>query len=113
MKTLMLALLFCGQLMLLSGCAQLTQTGQTLRDENGVLMDAEDKYLGDHKYRITLRGSSILLDGQIDQELKRHGERLAKTRGCRDWRTLEYRAGTENTLLGARRYVEALIQCVP
>ncbi|MBV1775539.1 hypothetical protein KSF73_07390 [Burkholderiaceae bacterium DAT-1] len=113
MKLRLIALLFCGQLILLTGCAELRQTGQTLRDDNGALMDAEDKFLGEQRYRITMRGSSLILDGQVEQQFKRHAEKLAKTKGCRDWKTLDYRAGNENTLLGARRYVEATIQCLP
>lgn len=99
-------------LLLLSACSEIKETGRALRNDNGVLMDAEERYLGDRRYRITLRGSSLVFGGQAEQAFKSHADAYTRSVGCRGWKMLEYRAGTENTLFGARRYVDAAVECL-
>ena len=96
----------------LSGCAALSETGREIRDSNGVLMNSEEHYLGQRKFRITLRGSSILFDSEAEQAFHRRADAYTQSVGCNSWKLLEYRSGIENTLLGARRYVDAVVECL-
>lgn len=88
------------------------QTGRTVSDNNGVLLDGDAQYLGQRRYKLMVRGSSIAFDGQAEQFFRQRAEGFAKSKGCRGWKLHEYRAGTENTLLGARRYAEGVIECL-
>jgi hypothetical protein len=108
-----LAICLCCAMAFMLGCSQLKETGRALRDDNGVFMESEERYLGGRKYLITLRGSSLLYDGQVEQAMKRRADDYTRSLGCRGWTMAEYKAGTENTLLGARRYIEAVVECLP
>lgn len=97
---------------LLTACAQLGETGRALSDSNGLLMDSEEHYLGQKKYRITVKGSSMVFDGQAEQFFRRRAEEYTRSLGCKDWKLDEYKSGIENTLFGARRYAEGVVECV-
>ena len=96
----------------LIGCSQLRQTGQTVVDSNGVLQDSTERYLGNHQYRVRVTGSTIIFSGQAEQLFRRRAEQYTATLGCRSWKVLEYKSGTENTLLGARQYAEGVVECL-
>ncbi|QDQ26745.1 hypothetical protein FNU76_10425 [Chitinimonas arctica] len=104
--------LFIGLFLLLAGCSQLQQTGQAISDSNGVLQDGETRYLGKKKYQLRVAGSSMLFYGQAEQFFLRRAESLSQKMGCRGWKLLEYKSGTENTLIGARQYADGVIQCL-
>lgn len=96
----------------LSGCAELKTTGRALRDDSGLLMDSEERYLGNRQFRIVLRGSSVLFDGQAEQAFRHRADEYTRSLGCRGWKLVEYKAGIENTLFGGRRYVDAVVECL-
>lgn len=97
---------------LLVSCSAIKETGRTLRDDVGVMMDSKERYLGNRQYRITLRGSSLLFDGQAEQAFRRRADAYTRSFGCHSWKLVEYKSGIENTLFGARRYVDAVVECV-
>ncbi|PHV12764.1 hypothetical protein [Chitinimonas sp. BJB300] len=99
-------------LMTLIGCSQLKQTGQTLSDSHGVLQDSSERYLGNHRYRLRVMGSTIVFNGQAEQLFQRRAEQYTESLGCRGWKLHEYKSGTENTLLGARQYAEGVVECL-
>lgn len=99
-------------LLLLAACSQLQQTGGALAENNGVLQDGDVRALGQRRYQVRVTGSTVLFDGQAEQFFRRRAEGLSQKMGCRSWRMLEYRSGTENTLLGARQYAEGVIECL-
>ncbi|HEY9102014.1 hypothetical protein [Chitinimonas sp.] len=99
-------------LILLAACSQLQQTGTALAENNGVLQDGEVRSLGQRRYQVRVTGSTVLFDGQAEQFFRRRAEGVSQKMGCRSWRMLEYRSGTENTFLGARQYAEGVIECL-
>jgi hypothetical protein len=99
-------------LLLAAACSQLRETGRAVVEYNGVMMDSEEHYLGQKRYRIVVRGSSVLFDGQAEQFFRRRADEYTHSMGCRDWKLAEYKSGIENTLLGARRYAEGVVECV-
>ncbi|WP_374357596.1 hypothetical protein [Chitinimonas sp.] len=104
-------MMFLLGLLALGACSQLKETGRAVTQYNGVMMDSEEHYLGQRRYRIVLRGSSVLFDGQVEQFFRRRAEDYTRSMGCRDWKLLEYKAGIESTLLGARRYADGVVEC--
>jgi hypothetical protein len=104
-------LCFTVLVLLAAGCSQLKETGRAVSENNGVLVDSDEQYLGQKKYRITVRGSSVLFDGQAEQLFRKRADEYTRSRGCRDWKLVEYKAGVENTLLGARRYAVGVVEC--
>ncbi|GAB3262031.1 hypothetical protein GCM10027296_36530 [Chitinimonas naiadis] len=99
-------------LVLLGGCSQLQQSGRAMADNNGALQDGEVRSLGQRKYQVRVTGSTLLFDGQAEQFFRRRADGLSQKMGCKSWRMLEYKSGTENTLLGARQYAEGVIECL-
>jgi hypothetical protein len=98
--------------LLAAACSQLKETGRVVSENNGLLLDSEEHYLGQKRYRITVRGSSVLFDGQAEQFFRRRAAEYTRSMGCKDWQLLEYKSGIENTLLGARRYAEGVVECI-
>ena len=104
-------LLLSGFILLTAGCSSVKETGNALADSNGVLLDSETTLIGPKTYRLVVRGSSILFDGRAEQFFYRRADEFMQSRGCKTWALKEYRSGTENTLLGARRYAVGVIEC--
>lgn len=96
----------------LPGCSQLQQTGRAVADGNGVLQDSSERHLGGRKYKIRVQGSTLVFNGQAEQLFRRRAEQYTESIGCKGWKLHEYRAGTENTLLGARQYAEGVVECL-
>lgn len=98
--------------LLQTACSQMQQTGRALADNNGVLQDSEARYIGQRKYQLRVTGSSLLFDGQAEQFFRRRADAVTQKLACKGWKLLEYKSGTENTLLGARQYAEGVIECL-
>ncbi|MDK2122453.1 hypothetical protein [Parachitinimonas caeni] len=96
----------------LSACAQLQQTGSALLNYNGVLLDHEEQQVGRQRFRVLIRGSAVMFENDIEQFFKRRAQDYSQELGCRGYKLVQYRAGLENTLLGARRYADGVIECV-
>lgn len=96
----------------LAACSQLAETGKVVSDNNGALADSDVRYLGQKRYQLRVKGSSLLLDGLVEQQFRQRATEYTSKLGCKRWLLHEYRAGTENTLLGARQYAEGIVECV-
>ncbi|WP_269531706.1 hypothetical protein [Chitinimonas sp. BJYL2] len=98
-------------LLSLAACSQLQQTGRAVADNNGVLQDSEIRPLGNKRYHIRVVGSSVFFDGQAETFFRRRAEAHSQRLGCKSWALVSYKSGTENTMLGARQYVDGVIEC--
>ncbi|MBV8467352.1 MAG: hypothetical protein JO218_15530 [Burkholderiales bacterium] len=96
---------------LLAACSQLKETGRAVSQENGVLMDSDEQMLSARKFRITVRGSSVLFEGDAEQAFNRRADEYTRSQGCKGWKLLEFKMGIENTLLGGRRYAVGVVEC--
>lgn len=103
---------FVALVLLQTGCSQLQQTGRAIADSNGVLQDSDARYIGQRRYQLRVTGSSLMFDGQAEQFFRRRAEAVTQKMGCKGWKLLEYKSGTENTLLGARQYADGVIECL-
>ncbi|MBV8659937.1 MAG: hypothetical protein JO142_19125 [Burkholderiales bacterium] len=110
--TLLSRLLLTCLIVVSAACSQFRETGRAVSEENGVLLDSEEHLLGQKRYQITVRGSSVLFDGQAEQFFNRRAEEYTHSLGCKGWKLISYQAGIENTLLGARRYAQGVVECL-
>jgi len=99
-------------ILLTAACSQFKETGRAISDENGIMLDSEEHLLGQKRYQITVRGSSILFDGQAEQFFNRRAEEYTHSLGCKGWKLISYQSGIENTLFGARRYARGVVECL-
>jgi hypothetical protein len=101
-----------GAALVLAGCSQLSQTGQAMADNHGSLMDGSERPLGQRRYQITVKGSTLLFEGKAEQFFRQRADDLSRRLGCKGWQLQSYRSGIDDTLLGARRYAEGVIVCL-
>lgn len=90
-----------------AGCSSIN----ALADRHGVWADESLDYIGQGRYRLTVRGAAQLFDGGAEVLFQRKAQGLSRGLGCPQFEVSDFRAGVENSLLGGRRFASGIVAC--